>query len=260
MLGNNNLSLYRIKGSALKTHSINEISRSRRMVCTAVAGWMFCTGPFASAQPAGQLYDPEPPADSAYVRVLVVQSETAIDVSVDGKLRATKLHAADASEYLVLSKGKHVLGLHPAGKSNAVTSYTIDVVPGKALTLAFPALKTDATPSIFEDKANTNKLKSLLSAYHLDSKVGALNVLTADGKTKVFGNLSFGASNAIAVNPISIDLIAAKATDNSNTPGASKTSLSMTAGANYSVFLVPNNQGMLTARATQNKTEKYTGK
>jgi alginate O-acetyltransferase complex protein AlgF len=239
---------------------LKNLSLNRRLLCSASIGWLFCAGSNAIAQPAGLLYDPEPPADSAYIRVLVVQSETAIDVSVDGKQRATKLSAANASDYLVLPKGKHVIGLHAAGKSNAITSYTIDVIPGKALTLAFPALKADAAPSIFEDKTNTNKLKSLLSAYHLDGKAGALNILTADGKTKVFSNLAFGASNAIAVNPISIDLIATKATDSASTAGATKTSLSMTAGANYSVFLVPNGQGMLVAHATQNKTEKYTGK
>jgi alginate O-acetyltransferase complex protein AlgF len=136
----------------------------------------------------------------------------------------------------------------------------LDVVPGKAMTIAFASLKADSKPSIFEDKANTNKLKSLVSAYHLDAKAGALNLQTADGSTKVFSNLVYGASNSIQVNPISVELVAAKPTDAPSAAGASKTKLSMAAGANYSVFLMPNEQGLLTAKAVQNKTERYVSK
>ena len=56
----------------------------------------------ASAQQAGTLYDPEPPADSAYVRFIVLGSG-AVDVLVDGKPRVTKLAAGTPSDYLVQS-------------------------------------------------------------------------------------------------------------------------------------------------------------
>lgn len=214
----------------------------------------------SNAQPAGQLYDPEPPADSAYVRVLIVNSDAPMDVVVDARPRSQKLNAGEVGDYMVLTAGKHVIALQPSGKSAAATSYTLEVVKGKAMTLAFTSLKPGAAPTIFEDKANTNKLKSLVAAYHLDSKAGALDVLTADGSTKVFTNLAFGASNSIQVNPISVELIASKTGETSSQTLPPKTMLSMAQGATYSVFLMPNSQGKLTAKTVQNKTESYLGK
>jgi alginate O-acetyltransferase complex protein AlgF len=213
-----------------------------------------------SAQPAGQLYDPEPPADSAYVRVLVVNAESPVDIVVDGKPRSTKQNAGDVSDYMVLPAGKHTIAVHPAAKSNSSVSYVLDVVKGRALTLVFNSTRSTAAPTIFEDKANTNKLKSMVAAYHLDNKVGALDLMTADGSTKVFSNLAFGASNSIQVNPISVELIAAKAGENTSLTVPMKTQLSMAQGATYSVFLMPNANGKLVARTIQNKTERYTGK
>jgi alginate O-acetyltransferase complex protein AlgF len=217
-------------------------------------------GQQVNAQPAGQLYDPEPPADSAYVRLLVVNSDAAMDVLVDGRQRGQKLSAGEVGDYMVLSAGKHLIALQASGKSTPSISYALEVVKGKAMTLAFTSLKTGASPTIFEDKANTNKLKSLVAAYHLDSKAGALDVLTADGNTKVFSNLAFGGSNAIQVNPISVELIASKSGETSSQTLPPKTMLSMAQGATYSVFLMPNGQGQLIARTAQNKTERYTGK
>jgi alginate O-acetyltransferase complex protein AlgF len=212
------------------------------------------------AQPAGLLYDPEPPADSAYVRVLIVNNDSAIDVLVDGKPRITKLNAGDVSDYMVFSAGKHTISLHSGSKSAPLLSHSLDVIPGKALTVAFMSTKAGVAPTVFEDKANTNKLKSLVAAYHLDGKAGPLNLLTADGNTKVFTNLAYGGSNSIQVNPISVELVAAKAGEASAVANAPRTKLSMAAGANYSVFLMPNDKGSLIARAVQNKTERYVGK
>jgi alginate O-acetyltransferase complex protein AlgF len=234
---------------------------NKRHTMLKLAAAMLVGQTFAvNAQPAGQLYDPEPPADSAYVRILVVNHSSAVDLLVDGKIRTSKLAPGEVSDYIVLTGGKHSVALHPTGKAAALNAYTLDVVPGKALTVAFSSLKADTKPSIFEDKTNTNKLKSLVTAYHLDSKAGALNLQTADGSTKVFSNLVYGASNSIQVNPISVELVAAKAGDAQVSSGASKTKLSLAASANYSVFLMPNEQGILTAKAVQNKTERYSGK
>jgi hypothetical protein len=55
-------------------------------------------------------------------------------------------------------------------------------------------------------------------------------------------------------------LIASKAGETSSQTLPPKTMLSMAQGATYSVFLMPNSQGKLTARTAQNKTERYTGK
>lgn len=222
-----------------------------------MAALLLCLNLTASAQSTGVLYDPEPPADSAYVRVIITSREASVDVMVDGHPRIRKLGGAEASDYMVLAAGKHSIALHPAGKATAYLSTTIDVVRGRAMTLAFTALQANTVPVIFEDKANSNKLKALLVVYHLDAKAGSLDLLTADGNTKVFSSLAFGASSTIQVNPIAIELVTVKTGD--KTPKA-RTSLTMTQGATYSVLLLPGEGGALLARTTQNKIERYTGK
>jgi alginate O-acetyltransferase complex protein AlgF len=207
------------------------------------------------AQPAGQLYDPIPPSDSGYVRVILV-GETPIDIQVDGKPRVAKLKGSEVSDYMVLKAGMREITLMPQGKSAGALKYKLDVPQGKAVTVAFSALKADAA-KVHTDTANTNKLKSVLGVYHLHEKAGALDVSTADGSTKVFTNLAPGASNFLSVNPISVDLVAGKA---GAAPGNDTAKLSMTQGSTYSLFILPGAGGKTQLVALQNKTERYTGK
>ena len=209
------------------------------------------------AQPAGLLYDPEPPADSAYVRVVHASTNGAVDVLVDSRVRVKNLGAGEASEYMVLSAGKHNLVLHLAGKSGTLLTTTIDVTRGRAMTVAFTAMRPDAVPVIFEDKANSNKLKALLAVYHLDSKNGPIDVLTSDGLTKVFTGVAYGSYASIQVNPISIDLIVAKSGDKLS---QGRGSLAMSQGGTYSFLILPAAEGKVKVTAVQNKIERFTGK
>lgn len=227
---------------------------SRRSACVAL---LSCFHLAASAQSTGLLYDPEPPADSAYVRVVHASRDGAIDVDVDGKPRIRKLGSGDGSDYMVLTAGKHALVLHPSGKATTQVATTIDVVRGRAMTIAFTSLRADAAPVLFEDKTNANKLKALLAVYHLDPGAGPLDVLTADGNTKVFSGLAAGTSASISVNPIAIELIAAKGGDKT---ALARASLAMAQGGAYSVLLLPGEGGKLVTRVVQNKIERYTGK
>ena len=230
---------------------------ARRMVRTTFALLLTVSALVAAAQPAGQLYDPEPPVNSAYVRVILVGNEAPVDVVVDGRPRAFKLKSGEPGDYMVLPVGKHSIALHPTSKPKAQVTTTLDVVSGRAMTVAFASLRADSVPILFEDKANTNKLKSLLAVYHLDTKAGLLDLLTADGNTKVFSGVAPGAPASIQVNPISVELMATKAGDKAP---LARATLAMTQGGTYSVFLLPGDGGKLTARATQNKTERYTMK
>jgi alginate O-acetyltransferase complex protein AlgF len=210
----------------------------------------------ASAQQAGTLYDPEPPADSAYVRFIVLGSG-AVDVLVDGKPRVTKLAAGTPSDYLVLGAGARNITLQAAGKPGALLSTAFEAGKGKAYTLAFASTAKDTKPVVFEDKANTNKLKAVLGVYHLHPKAGPVDVLTADGATKAFADLAPGAPASLQVNPIDVELIVAK-------PGSKaalgQAKLAMTQGATYSLFLLPADGGKFGTVALQNKTERYTAK
>lgn len=218
---------------------------------------LLCVGSHSSAQTSALLYDPEPPADSAYVRVIALSRSGSVDVVVDDAKRIQKLAVGDPSDYMVLSAGKHVISIHTAGKAPALLSTTFDVVKGRALTIAFPELKSGVVPILFEDKTSSNKLKALLSVYQLDSKSGAVDVLTGDGNAKVFNNIAYGASMGIPVNPISIDLIA---TATGQKVAKAKASLAMTQGGAYSIFLLPGDGEKLLMRTSLNKIERYTGK
>jgi alginate O-acetyltransferase complex protein AlgF len=229
----------------------------RRIQTILITVLLICTSFTAQAQPAGLLYDPEPPADSAYVRVILASHDGLIDIQVDGRPRIRNLKSGEFSDYMVLSAGKRTISIHTAGKSVANLSSSIDVVRGKAMTVAFTELKTGKTPIVFEDKANTNKLKVQLAVYHLIEKAGPLDVLTADGNTKVFSGVAFGASTSLQVNPISIDLIA---TNGGDKIAKARTSLSMSQGGTYSILLSSGEGGNLIARTAQNKIERYTGK
>jgi hypothetical protein len=210
-----------------------------------------------SAQTSGVLYDPEPPVDSAYVRVLAPTTPGSFDVSIDGRVRIKKMNAGDVSEYMVLPAGSHKLTFQPAGKAASTFSTNFEVVAGKSVTMAFLDLTAGAVPIIFHDKSNTNQLKALLTVYLLDKRVGAVDLLTADGTSKVFTNINFGTSAGLTVNPIAIDLIVNAA--GQKTPLA-VVSLSMAQGGSYSIFILPGVGGKLVAKSVQSKTERYTGK
>ena len=221
------------------------------------AGWVAGLGLSLHAQPAGLLYDPEPPADSAYVRVLVAGNAEKVALTVDGKVRVASLPANQVSDYMVLTAGKHVLGLQMAGKTKETGTMTLDVVPGRATTLGFSAAQLSAAPAVFEDKTGANKLKAMLAVYPLVKTPASMDILTADGATKVFSNVSYGAIHALPVNPITVDVIAVKAGDKS---ALARASLDMKQSSSYSVFLLPDHGGKIMMKVFQNKTERYTGK
>ncbi len=209
----------------------------------------------SSAQSSGLLYDPEPPANSAYVRVIHASHEGAVDLSVDGKVRVRNLGGGEASDYLVIPAGKHAFALRSAGKASV--SANLDVDSGRAMTVAFPALRSDAKPLVFEDKANSNMLKAVLAVYNLDTKPGPLDVLTADGKTRVFSGIAPGASSQLSVNPITVELIATKSGEKA---AQARSIVAMAPGGTYSFLLLPGEGGKLVAHAVQNKVERYTGR
>ena len=232
------------------------MSPRRLFALVTIAFTSLSTGLGASAQSAPRLYDTQPPTDSAYVRVILANREGPVDVTIDGRIRIRKLNPGEASDYMVIPNGPHTIGLHLAGKSAAQTTATFEAVRGRAISLAFTALKPGSPPFTFEDKANSNKLKAGLTVYHLDPDSGDFDVLTGDKNTKVFSNLVFGTSSFKQVNPISIDLVAAPVDAKSADVRAA---LAMSPGGTYSLLLLPAQTGKSRGRVIQNQIERYTG-
>lgn len=208
------------------------------------------------AQPAGTLYDPEPPADSAYVRVLSGPGKESVDVLVDGKLRVSQLHAGSASDYLVVEAGQHALSIRPRGAKQDSATATTEFSRGMAMTVAFPSSKKEVVPVLLQDKANSNKLKALITVYHLDPSLGPVSVGTADGKLKVFTDVGYGKSASLQVNPITVELVASTMQD---TREKGRVKLVMAQGGNYSLFVLGEG-GKTVLSAQENHTEKYVPK
>lgn len=224
----------------------------RRQVLFALA-LLLGAPAFAQTQPG--LYDPEPPANSAYVRVVHASSEGAIEVLVDGKARISSVARGSASDYMVLPAGNHQLEIRQGGKSRV--SIPLEAQGAHALTLAFTSLAGNSKPLSFEDKTIANKLKATLTVYHLHPGFDNVDIVTADGKLTVFPALASGGTAVRAVNPIAIELVANKS--GTQLPMA-RTQLSLTQGGSYSIFLLPDSGGKLIANSQQNKVERYTGK
>jgi alginate O-acetyltransferase complex protein AlgF len=231
---------------------------SKRTLLRVLASLQLCMVSFTlHAQSGGRLYDPEPPVDSGYLRVVIATPTPAQDVWIDGQARIQKLPGQVLSEYMVLVEGKHTLSLQPAGAASPKLTFPLEITRGKSVTLAFSSLRPDTVPVALEDKGNTNKLKVMLTAYHLAPKVGALDVMTADGSAKVFSNLAFAQSASLQVNPISVNLIASPAGGNG---ALAKFPLEMAQGGTYSVLFTADAKGKLSAQTVLNKTERFTGK
>ena len=203
----------------------------------------------------GLLYDPEPPTDSAYVRVMAVSGSEPMNVQVDGKARGSRLEQGMPSDYMVIPAGKHTLLLSTADHHEAKYKATLDVIAGRAMTVAFTSEDANAAPQLFEDHANANKLKAVLAVYSFVPEMAGLDIRSADGKVSVFKALSPGAMRTITVNPIKIKLGAFQGTRSLATM-----SLDMAPGGTYSIILLPAPHDGLRAQVVQNKVERYTGR
>ncbi len=223
------------------------MNKARRQWLACAAALLCSTA--AQAQGSGRLYDPEPPPDSGYVRLVLTFKTAPLDVSVNGKLRVGKLGAYTMSDYLVLKEGKHQFAFSQGGKT---WSHDLTVVRGKSVTLAYSALKGDGPSHSFEDKGNTNKLKSLLSFYHLHPTMGTVDVTAAPGAAKVFNAVAYGAYNNLQVNPIAVELAIGAGAKRASTK------LEMMQGQTYSVVLFDEG-GKAVAKVFPSATERYTG-
>lgn len=142
--------------------------------------------PLASAQDG--LYDPAPPANSAFVRVLNAPSGT-----LGGK--AVSAEKGAASAYVIIPQGDFEAKVGTVSgklKVEAGNFYSVVVSGGKLVLL--------------KDQAAENRAKALLTVYNLTKN--SLDLKTADGKTTVLKDVKAGESGSRAVNGITVDLSA----------------------------------------------------
>jgi alginate O-acetyltransferase complex protein AlgF len=142
----------------------------------------------ALAQDTG-LYDPAPPADSAFVRVINVPAAT-----LGGK--AVIALKGAASPYVVIPQGEFAAKL-------GMTTSKLKVEAGKF----YSVVNIGSKVTLLTDQAAENRAKALLTIYNL-SKSATVDLKTADGKTAVVAGVKTGESGSRAVNGITVDLAA----------------------------------------------------
>jgi alginate O-acetyltransferase complex protein AlgF len=209
-------------------------------------------GASAAAQQT-TLYDPQPPANSAYVRVIVGNGAGDVDVSVNNRPRLSKVPLATPSPYMVLPAGEHELALKSGHQSVQVK---VKAEASRSLTVVAQSLEKSHKPTVIEDKINSNRLKAIISAYNLSPN--AMDVWTADGQTQVFSAVATGASASLVVNPIALAYKVSASGDKNGAPASSQ--IAMAPGGAYTIVISSDKAGAARTQAHANVIEKYQAK
>lgn len=221
-------------------------SSIRRLALSAVALAAVGLGLPAQAQQT-RLYDPQPPANAAYVRVIAVTGGD-YDVWVDQKARLTKVASGTPSPYMVLPPGSQQVEVRAGGQQ---VSVPVTTQASRSFTILLPELKADKA-TVVSDKTNSNRLKALIMAYNLGPV--AADVATADGQTSIFKALAPNAGNGLVVNPIVLDY---KASGDGHTLGSGR--MEMAPGGAYTIVLTGTQAANVKAASYANSVERYTG-
>jgi alginate O-acetyltransferase complex protein AlgF len=158
---------------------------------TAVAG-IAITGLVGAV--AQGLYDPEPPANSAFVRVINAGSgelKPGIDAVSYGAVGGF-----NASAYRVIPQGAHKLAAGAASKEVNVLAKRF-----------YSVIVNGSDVQVLEDPSNPGQTKAGLAIYNL-SKIGSVALKTDDGKTTVVDGVAPGTVKSQAVNAIKVGLAA----------------------------------------------------
>lgn len=197
------------------------------------------------------LYDPQPPANSAYVRVIVGGGAQTVDVLTNKSVRLTKLAAQVPSPYLVVPAGAHEVTVQSGSQQ---ISTQIEAKASRSMTIMVPSLSPDAKPIVVDDRTNGNRLKAIISLYQMGSSA-PVDVWTADGNTQVFKSVPMGGTAALVVNPINLDYqVTAAGTKTTLAAGR----LEMTPGGAYSLVITSAKPGELKVQSHVNSVERYT--
>ena len=151
--------------------------------------------PALAQNAADGLYAPDPPPDSAFVRII---NATGTDLTASLGMKKVSASKGSASPYTVIPQGK-------VAASVGKLSQPLNVKAGTFYSLAITGSAATPKLSLLEDTGNANRAKALIAVYNL-SKLPAVEFKTADGKTSVIAGVAPGSTKARAVNGIKADL------------------------------------------------------
>lgn len=135
---------------------------------------------------------PAVPALPASVRVVHASPDApAVDVYVNGDLTLSNVPFFTVSDYLDVPAGTYRIQVTPAGSApeDAVIDADVEVLPGRAYTIAATGFVANIGASIFEDNLSpTNDAR--LTVYHVAPDAGPVDVKLPDG-TPLINGLDF---------------------------------------------------------------------
>jgi alginate O-acetyltransferase complex protein AlgF len=166
-----------------------------RQYSATLALWgLGATLAFAQQAPEG-LYAPDPPPNSAFVRLI-----NATPTSLSTQLGAVRVTAETlgASPYVVVPQGSVELQI---GK----TPLKINVQAGLFYSVTASGPATSPRLKLLEDASSSNRAKALIAVYNLSS-LASVDVKTANGKQAVIEAVAPGTTKSRAVNGIKAEL------------------------------------------------------
>lgn len=194
------------------------------------------------------LYDPQPPADAAYVRVIAAASSGFFDVLVRGVVRASRVSSSAPSPYLILSPGQQEIVIRDGTHLSRINLVAVE---SRAFTVvrALPR----ASPVVVEEQVNGNRLKAMVYVYNLSTS-NTVDLWTADGNLRIVDDLPPHGNQALAVNPILLEFIV--------TPSGSRTPsvpgrIDMASGSAYTIVVGDGPGGRPRVTVTSNALERY---
>jgi hypothetical protein len=212
----------------------------------------FVLSPITFAAGNEELYDPEPPLNSSFLRLIQVGSNDTYEVLIDGIKKSQVLKAGSVSDYFVVSSGSHRIELKNQSNPKKDIKASLTVLPGYFFTYAFINYTKNSKEILFKDLPNLNQLKSQLTSYNLTKSIDKFDLETTEGKISIFKGISQGSSKSITVNPIDIfvSLI------DSNAMNRLRLSLHLEAGKSFSLFLFDDSENLLTSNFQIGSIEK----
>jgi alginate O-acetyltransferase complex protein AlgF len=149
----------------------------------------------ANAAGDDALYDPAPPANSAFVRVIDARGEGNLQVTVGNA--AVTVPASGVSPYVVVPQGPQDVVL-----STATSKVTL--AAGKYYTIAL-FVGGASEPTLLEDAILANPAKSGIYVYNF-SDAPSIKLFAPKPKVAVVDGLQPGASMFKSVNAVTVDL------------------------------------------------------
>lgn len=208
----------------------------RTLTLAVMAFIMFAISP-ANAGPDTGLYDPLPPAGSAFVRFIHAGTAGDVDFMLNGKTIASG-NRGTVTSYYALKAGSMTAQI--AGQSGdqpveAGKFYTVLATPDALRWLA--------------DEANENRAKAQIVFYNA-SGVSAI-LKTADGAVDVVPEIAAGASAARQINPVKVDLAVFEGTQKKS----ALEPVSLDRGASYAALYLGAGEPVVWVRSTTKTTQ-----